>query len=91
VAEHFCTSHFSVFICKKKLKTYVIFFVLQNCVPLCVGLSYEIPIKHIHVCGRNVKKRGKVQGVWILLQATVNEYNVTSDYVQTILINVNSE
>ena len=45
-------------------------FVIENCVPPCFGLSHKIPIYYIYVCGHNVTKCGKVQGVWILLQAT---------------------
>ena len=38
--------------------------------PLCVGVSSTSPINYIYV-GGNVTKCGKVQGVWMLLQATV--------------------
>ena len=36
-----------------------------------VGISYKNTVKYSYVCGCNVTKCGKVQGVWILLQVTV--------------------
>lgn len=50
----------------------MIFFVLHNCEPLCVGLSHQISIKYIYVCDCNVTKCGKLQAVLILLQASVD-------------------
>ena len=39
---------------------------------LCVGLSNKIHIKYVDVCGCNMKKGGKVQGIWI--STTVYHY-----------------
>ena len=41
----------------------IIVLPLHNYALLCVGLSHKIPIKYIEVCGCNVTKCGKVQGV----------------------------
>lgn len=38
----------------------------------CVGLSHRIPTRQIRVCGCNVTKCGKVQG--IMLQGSVAPY-----------------
>ena len=65
--------HFSVFNLQNKLRPWIIFPPLHNYVPLCVGLSHKIPIKYIYICDCNVTKCIKVQGVWILFQATVGE------------------
>ena len=72
-AENIKTPHFSVlFICRLFVKSCIIFFVLHNCVPLCVGLSHKIPIKYIYVHGSNVTKCEKFHRIWKLLQATVS-------------------
>lgn len=42
--------------------------------PFSVGLSHKILIKNTCICGHNMTKCGKVQGVQILLQATVCNY-----------------
>ena len=62
---------FLFFVCKNVLKPCINFLPLHNYAPPCVGLSHKIPLKYIYVCGCNVTKCGKVQGGWILLQATV--------------------
>ena len=56
----------------------IIFLPLHNHALHCVGLSHEIPMKYIYVCGCNVTKCGKVQGVWTLFLATVHSYLLTN-------------
>lgn len=67
----FAHHNFQFFICKTYFESCIIFFLLHKCMPLCVGLSGETSMEYIYVCGCNVSKYGKVQGVRILLQAAV--------------------
>lgn len=69
----------------------MIFVPLHTCTPLCIGLSREIPIKLIHICGCNVTKCGKAQRGRILLQATlyVNQlHKVLNSMIERCLRNM---